>query len=68
MGMKRDRTQRQTIARVDDESRRHKVDTARDLIYKKNYAVNNPSVEMILKDQSLVATRVCVFGPTEFRG
>lgn len=52
-----DRKQRQTTARVDDESRRAKVAAARAVIYENNYAVGNEASEALLKDQSLVATR-----------
>lgn len=52
--------QRQTLSRVDDTARRRKVETARDIIYKKNYAVDNDAVETILKEQSLVPTSVSV--------
>lgn len=50
--------QRQTLARVDDESRRSLVSKARDIIYRKNYAVDTDAVEKILKSQSLVPTLV----------
>jgi hypothetical protein len=58
MGMKRDMKQRETLARVDDKSRRRKVATARDIIYNKNYAVNTNNVETLLMPQSLVPTTV----------
>jgi hypothetical protein len=49
---------RTALARVDDESRKHKIDIARDIIYKKNYAVNSKPVENFLKEQSLTPTSV----------
>jgi len=58
MGMKQDMKQRKTLARLDDETRRHKIDVARKIIYMKNLAVNNAGVESLLKDQSLLPTRV----------
>jgi hypothetical protein len=58
MGMKRDMKQRETLARVDDKSRRRKVATARDIIYNKNYAINTNNVETLLMPQSLVPTTV----------
>jgi hypothetical protein len=61
MGMKRDMQQRKTLARVDDEGRRHKVEIARDIIYEKNYAVDSDAVNALLKDQSLVPTFVSVW-------
>ncbi|KIM78572.1 hypothetical protein PILCRDRAFT_11038 [Piloderma croceum F 1598] len=56
LGMVQDMKQRKTLARFDDENRRRKVDIAREIIYEKNYAVNSPAVEVILKEQSLVLT------------
>jgi len=58
MGMVRDMRQRVTLARVDDDANRHKVETARDIIYKKNYAVDNAAVEAVLKEESLVPSSV----------
>jgi len=58
MGMPRDMKQRDTLARVDDEDRRRKVTIAREIIYEKNYAVNNDNVEALLREQSLVPTSV----------
>jgi hypothetical protein len=58
MGMVRDMKERKTLARVDDEARRWNVKTARDIIYSKNYAVDTPAVEEILRPQSLVPTVV----------
>jgi hypothetical protein len=47
-----------TLARVDDNVTRHKVGTARNIIYKKYYAVDNDRVEAMLKDESLVPSSV----------
>jgi hypothetical protein len=58
MGMVRDMRQRVTLARVDDDANRHRVETARDIIYKKNYAVDSTAVEAILKEESLVPSSV----------
>lgn len=58
LGMKLDMKQRQTLARVGDESTRRLIQRARDIIYKKNYAVDTDAVEAILKGQSLVPTLV----------
>ena len=60
MGMVQDMKERKTLARVDDENRRHKVELAREIIYKKNYAVNNEKVESILRPESLVPTAVSI--------
>jgi hypothetical protein len=58
MGMVRDMRQRVTLARLDDEATRQKVETARNIIYKKYYAVDNAGVEAILKGESLVPSSV----------
>ncbi len=58
MGMTQDMKERKTLARVDDDSRRHKVEIAREIIYEKNYAVDNNNVEAILSPESLVPTAV----------
>jgi hypothetical protein len=57
MGMKQDMKERKTLARVDDEAWRRKIDIAQDIIYKMNYAVDSEAVEKILKDESLVPAR-----------
>ena len=46
------------VARTDDENRRRVVYSAREIIYKKNYAVNSKPVEALLKQESLVPTEV----------
>ncbi|TFK48374.1 hypothetical protein OE88DRAFT_1713963 [Heliocybe sulcata] len=43
-------------ARVDDEERRQKVQTAIDLVYKRGFAVNSAAVERLLKPESYVPT------------
>lgn len=58
MGMTLDMKQRETLARVDNEDRRWKVNSMREIIYKKNYAVDNDNVETLLQPQSLVPTSV----------
>ena len=58
MGMHRDMTQRETLARVDDLSRRNRVASAREIIYEKKYAVDSNPVENILQVDSLVPTTV----------
>lgn len=56
MGMVQDMKERKTLARVNDDDRRRKIERARDIIYRQNYAVDNANVEAILKPQSLVPT------------
>jgi hypothetical protein len=58
MGMRRDMTQRETLIRVDDLSRRNRVASAREIIYEKKYAVDSTAVENILRVDSLVPTVV----------
>jgi hypothetical protein len=63
--MKLDMKQRKTLARVDNDARRTKIEIAREVIYKRNYAVDSKTLDPILKPQSLVPTsvsfgRVCV--------
>lgn len=58
LGMARDMTQRQTMARVDNVQRRSRVYAARKVIYEKNLQVNSAVVENMLQDMSLVPTAV----------
>jgi hypothetical protein len=59
MGKRRDMAQRDTLARVDDVDRRHRIATARNLIYEKNYAVDSAAVKRLLQKDSLVPSAVC---------
>lgn len=68
MGMARDMTQRRTFARIDDESRRHRVAAARRAIYEKNYAVNSKAVNRLLQEDSLVPTAVRVASTSSQKG
>ena len=56
--MTRDMKQRITLARVDGQQRRNKVDIARKHIYEKNHLVEGAAVENLLKEESLVPTAV----------
>lgn len=58
LGKRLDMKQRLSLARVDNEDRKRKVQTARHIIYEKNYAVNSEAVEKLLKEESLVPTSV----------
>jgi hypothetical protein len=58
LGMVRDMQQRETLRRMDDESKNSLVATAREIIYKNNYAVDNNGVDTLLKEQSLVPSMV----------
>ena len=61
MGMRRDLSQRASLARVDDVNRRSRLDTARKAIYEKNNTVDGAVVENLLKNDSLVPAAVSVF-------
>jgi hypothetical protein len=52
--MIQDMKQRETLARIDDDERRRKVDAARDIIYRQLYAVDTDRVEDLLRSESLV--------------
>lgn len=58
LGKRLDMKQCLSLARVDNEDRKRKVQTARRIIYEKNYAVNSEAVEKLLKEESLVPTSV----------
>jgi hypothetical protein len=53
--------QRKTHARIDDEARRRKVDLAREIVYQKNYSVDTPAVEALLREESLVPSLVSFY-------
>src|ERR1700709_2669254 len=63
MGRPRDRQQRETLAR-NDEQRGIMVSSARSLIYEKDFAVGSAAVERILKPQSWVPTSVSLELPS----
>jgi len=58
-GMARDRSQRVSLARIDDQERRSKVASARRLIYESKKRVDSAAVERLLKENSLVPSTVC---------
>jgi hypothetical protein len=58
MGMVRDMRQWITLARVDDDVQRRRVEAAHDIIYRKNYAVDSAAVEALLKEELLVPSNV----------
>ena len=62
IGMKTDILQRQILAREDTQERRNKIIAAHQLIYEKNYVVGTPQVEALLKEESLVPTKVSSCG------
>ena len=58
LGTEKDILQRRLLARRDTQGRQKKIFDARRLIYEKNYVVDMPQVEALLKDESLVPTKV----------
>jgi hypothetical protein len=58
MGKHRDMAQRDVLVRVDDVDRRHRIATARNLIYEKNYGVDSAAVKRLLQKDSLVPSAV----------
>ena len=60
MGMRRDLSQRVSLARVDNVRRRSHLEAARKAIYKHNNTVDGAAIERLLKDDSLVPTAVSV--------
>ena len=59
VGTKQDRKKREALVRVDNLSRRAKVESARQLIYEQNWAVDSKPVQRLLQPESLVPTEVC---------
>ncbi len=60
LGTKKDMKVR-SGTRVDDKQRQDKIELSRSFIYNKGYNVNSKAVENLLKDQSLVPTRVSLY-------
>jgi len=58
MGMPRDRQQRVTLKRIDNERRHYDIENARRLIYERNYAVNSKTLAKFLNTESWVPTLV----------
>ena len=58
LGTTTDMKQNEKLACVDNVNHRNKVETTRDIIYHKNYTVNNKASEAMLKEESYVATKV----------
>ena len=58
MGQKRDRHNRERLARQDNDARQKQVSTARKFIYEKKYAVTAEVVEAQLSDGSIVPSKV----------
>ena len=61
LGWQIDARTRENKARHDNDEYRWKVDTARDIIYNRHFTVNSEAVETILKEESLVPTKVNIY-------
>lgn len=57
MGMKRDRQRRNRLVRT-DQQRRVRVSSSLDIIFKNGQPVNCAAIEMLLQEESWVATAV----------
>jgi len=58
MEMRRDMTQRISLAHIDDVKRRSHVGAAREAIYSENNTIDSAAVKNLLKEESLVPTAV----------
>ena len=54
MGKVQDMKMCKSLARVDNQERRHKVELARGFIYNNDYLVDSKAVERVLRPESLV--------------
>ena len=61
LGLNNNMQQQQLLACVDMEEQWSKVAAAHHIIYQEHYVVNIPQVEALLKDESLVPTKVLYF-------
>ena len=57
-GSEKDALQCNVLACRDTQERRNKIVAACRLIYERNYVVDTPQVEALLKEESLVPTKV----------
>ena len=60
LGRNSDQKQREESRRQDNDERRKKVDDARKSLYKEGYAITGDHVDGLLKDDSLVPTKVAI--------
>lgn len=61
VGTELDKSQRSTLARVDNKIYRETIATAHAKIYEGNWAVDSAPIENLLQEHSLVPTKVFVF-------
>ena len=65
IGSKSDTRDRLKLVRVDSESRHHRVESARRLLFEKGVNITSTQIKNILDEESLTPTRVCFkFLPT----
>ena len=67
LGREDDRKRREESHRQDDAERRKKVDDARKSLYDEGYAISGKYVDGLLKDESMVPTKVFAPTPIPFR-
>lgn len=60
MGTKLDLKRRKTNRRIDDASRRDRIERSRALIFQKGVGINSQHIKNFLQEDSLVPTRVSV--------
>ena len=58
IGREDDRKRREESCRRDNAERRNKVDNARRILYDEGYAITGDHVDGLLKDESLIPTKV----------
>lgn len=66
MGREDDQKHRDESCRKDDIQRRNKVDVARKSLYDEGYAITGDHVDGLLRDESLVPTKVLILLFTRF--
>lgn len=66
LGRDDDRKQREESCREDNTQRRKKVDDAHKSLYEEGYAITGDHVDGLLKNESMVPTKVTIFSSTFF--
>jgi len=61
LGREDDRKRREELRREDNNERREKVEGARKSLYNEGYAITGEHVDGLLKDESMVPTKVFLF-------
>jgi len=63
IGSKTDSKRRISLARVDSEDRRKKIELARKLMFEAGVNITSSKIDDVLRPTSLVPTRVCFYTP-----